>query len=121
MKWPSWINVILGVWLFIAPWSLHYVVHSAVVNDMTLGVLVFIAGLWAATAASEMSVAAWVGVVLGAWLILAPWILGYHTTSTRAMGNDVIIGIVTVILSLVRAGTARAVVGNPPPPTSRLS
>ncbi len=117
MRWPSWINVALGVWLFIAPWSLQYVARPAVANDMILGVLVFIAGLWAATAAGDVTGPAWANVVFGVWLIIAPWVIGYSAMAARAMSNDVIIGIGVLIFSAIRIGTARAVATGTLPPT----
>lgn len=45
---------------------------------------------------------AWVNVVLGVWLIVAPYVLGYSTAST-ALWNDIIIGVVVAIVALVGA------------------
>jgi general stress protein CsbA len=40
----------------------------------------------------------WIGIILGIWLIIAPFILGY-AQNTTAMWNDIILGI------LVTAGS----------------
>lgn len=41
-----------------------------------------------------------VNLILGAWLIISPWILGY--TSAAAQWDQTIIGIVVVILAVLR-------------------
>lgn len=45
---------------------------------------------------------AWVNVVLGVWLIVAPYVLSYSTTST-ALWNDIIIGVLVAIVALIGA------------------
>ncbi len=45
----SWINGILGLWLVIAPFALSYSKTSgATVNDIIVGIVVIILGVWAA-------------------------------------------------------------------------
>lgn len=41
----------------------------------------------------------WVNVVLGVWLILSPWILGF-SGMTNAMWNAVIVGLLVGVLAL---------------------
>lgn len=41
----------------------------------------------------------WVNVVLGVWLILSPWILGF-SGMTGAMWNAVIVGLLVGVLAL---------------------
>lgn len=53
---------------------------------------------------------AWVNLVLAAWLVTAPWILGYSRTAPAAT-NDVILGVaigVVSVLQLVAGRAARA-------------
>jgi hypothetical protein len=47
----SWVNVILGVWLIIAPFVLQYEVQNAMWNDIILGCIIAICGIWSAVAA----------------------------------------------------------------------
>ncbi|MDR7416437.1 MAG: SPW repeat protein [Armatimonadota bacterium] len=42
---------------------------------------------------------AWVNLVLGAWLVVAPWILGYG--GGPALTNDVVLGLAVVVVSLI--------------------
>ena len=41
----SWLNVLAGLWLIIAPWILGYQTAAAKVNDVILGVVVGIIAL----------------------------------------------------------------------------
>ena len=45
-SWPSWINAVLGVWLFAAPFVLSYPTGSAALwNDIILGIIIGISAL----------------------------------------------------------------------------
>ncbi|MGB9804106.1 SPW repeat protein [Desulfofundulus sp.] len=40
----------------------------------------------------------WLGIVIGIWLIIAPFVLGYSRV-VNAMWNDIIIGILVAVVS----------------------
>lgn len=45
--WPSWVNVLLGIWLIISPWVYGFAFHTArVTNSVIFGIVVIILGLW---------------------------------------------------------------------------
>ncbi len=45
----SWVNLLLGIWLIISPWVLHYGdLRTAVWNDVILGIIVGILAIWSA-------------------------------------------------------------------------
>jgi hypothetical protein len=117
MKWPSWVNVVLGIWLFIAPWVLRYGNRTAASASVIVGIVVFIIALWSATASLTVTGPAWANAILGIWSIISPWALRFHTL-TSAMANDVIIGLAILILAIIRISSVRALpVGGPPPST----
>ncbi len=41
----SWVNVLAGIWLVIAPWVLGYTSTAAKVNDVLLGVVIGVVAL----------------------------------------------------------------------------
>lgn len=115
MKWPSWINVILGVWLIIAPWALMYAHGTAATNSVVVGILVVIFALWAGAAYAGTHGPAWVNVILGIWTIISPWVLGFSAIQAATI-NGVIFGIAIVVLAAIRVGTPRPLpVGGVPP------
>ena len=94
--WAQIVNVILGVWLLIAPAVLGYG-DPARTNDRIVGPL---AAAVATIAAWEVTRAVrWVNLVLGLWLFAAPWLLGYEAD---AMFNAMIVGLVLAACALVR-------------------
>ena len=51
-QWEDWINLILGVWLFISPWIFGYVATPvAAWNSWIVGVLFFLIGIWGVSVA----------------------------------------------------------------------
>ncbi|HEY4475565.1 MAG TPA: SPW repeat protein [Candidatus Paceibacterota bacterium] len=47
MKWLSWIQIILGIWILIAPWILNYAsLTPALWSNIISGAAVALTGLW---------------------------------------------------------------------------
>lgn len=94
----STVNLILGAWLIIAPF-LFAVSAPALWNDVIVGVLVLIlAGVRVSKPSPATRSASWTNVALGAWLIIAPFVLAY--TSAAATWNDVVVGVLIAALAL---------------------
>lgn len=51
----SWLNVVAGIWLIIAPWILNYQTAAAKANDVILGVIIGIIALIIALARPELA------------------------------------------------------------------
>jgi hypothetical protein len=50
--WLSWLNLVLGAWLFVSPWVLAFTGDSAALwNNVIMGAIVFVLGGWSALAA----------------------------------------------------------------------
>lgn len=103
--WTSGINVVLGLWLVIAPFLLGYSgLTAALWNDVLIGALIAIlAGIRTAKPLQQEGIS-WTNVVLGAWLIVAPFVLGYGAAQAEsaarvAQSNDIIVGLVVVVLA----------------------
>jgi hypothetical protein len=65
MKWPSWVNLVLGAWLLISPAILHYASGTAQSEDVLLGILVMVAALWSLAAGAMTTIPAWIDVIPG--------------------------------------------------------
>jgi hypothetical protein len=48
-SWLSWLNALIGVWIFIAAFTIDYST-AAMSNDIIVGAIVFLLGLWSASA-----------------------------------------------------------------------
>lgn len=119
-RWQDWGNLILGVWLFISPWVLAYVVTGGNPWSAWLsGAIVFFVALWA-LAMPTLAWTEWVIGIVGIWVFISPWVL--HFTSLHRDAWDAwIVGALIFILaawalararSMPWAGTPLGPVGN---------
>lgn len=120
--WTSGINVLLGLWLVIAPFLLGYSgLTAALWNDVAVGALIAIlAGIRTAKPLQQEGIS-WTNVVLGAWLIVAPFVLGYGAAQAQpgsatgaALSNDIIVGLLVVVLASWSGFASKAAKRNQP-------
>lgn len=97
-RWQDWANLILGLWLVLSPWLLGFSgTPAALWNALLIGVAV---GLMALLHLRDGPMwEEWVKVILGVWLILSPWVLGFSGVA-NAMWNAVIVGLLVGVLAL---------------------
>lgn len=97
VHWESWCSWLLAIWLCISPGPLKYgddqiATYVAVLTGFVLIcteiVTISTFRLWEE----------WFNVIIGCWLIAAPWIL--HFTSSSATTNFVVVGLLVAILAL---------------------
>lgn len=82
------INILIGMWVFITPW-----VYGAAWDNPTswnawlLGPLLVLLALvrWINPMGSRK--VGWVNMLLGLWLFISPWALGYTFNSGRFVNN----------------------------------
>ncbi len=103
----SWITVVLGVWLIIAPFILTFPSAVAMWNSIIVGVIVLILSwIRAANPASSPGLS-WINAILGLWLIVAPFVLNMATTTMSARWNDIVLGIAVIVFSVWAALATR--------------
>ncbi|MFC5520057.1 SPW repeat protein [Polaromonas jejuensis] len=96
--WQDPLNALLGVWVILSPWALGYQDTTvAMVNAVVIGLALIAAALGAIFVPRAWE--EWTEVVLGAWLVIAPWVLGFSTLY-RATLSTVVTGLVIVALAL---------------------
>jgi hypothetical protein len=93
--WEDWASFVVGLWLFISPWVLQYRETTAAQNAFVVGFLVMVTAMIAL--ASFVVWEEWFGAVLGAWLVISPWIFG---AAFVPMVNFVIVGFLILALAL---------------------
>jgi hypothetical protein len=101
MKWASWLNLIAGVWLICAPGVLYFGSGIVTANAITFGVVTVLVAIWSLASARTTHAPAWINLVIGVWMFISPWTLGY-STSGPALWNAVIVGGLMVIFSAIR-------------------
>lgn len=99
LRWQDWVNLVLGVWLFVSPWALGF--HAALPGSsgnffiVAVAMVVFaIVGLNARWLWQE-----WVNLALGIWMIVSPWVIGFNT-NTAARDDAILVGIVAGVMAL---------------------
>lgn len=95
--WQDTVNLVLGAALLVSPWVLGFAPETTPTwNAFIIGAVI---ALLAVTALFAFQVwEEWVSAALGAWLIIAPWVLGFGAHAT-AMYTHVLIGIATIVLA----------------------
>lgn len=112
----SWLVTLVGAWEVIAAFVLGYTSSTTALWDaIIIGLALVVLGAWAALSNQESTDKSldWINVLAGIWLIIAPFVLGYSVV-TAALWNDIIVGIVVVVL----AGWAALTVGRHHPMTT---
>ena len=99
--------VLTGLYAAISPWVIHFQSTNSVmaVNNLIIGLA--IAGLGIAMAARPLRLMqlGWVLSVLGAWLVVSPWIVSIAHHAPRALiWNNAFTGGVAVVLGLAAMG-----------------
>jgi len=89
--WQDRVNVVLGVWLFLAPFfGIGAGEPAAVWNSYIMGAIVALVSLAALSEPHKWE--EWVNSAVGAWLILAPFVLNFSNLA-GATWNQVIVGV----------------------------
>lgn len=104
-KWQDWGALVLGILLIAAPWIFGTATTHALIvwNAGIVGLALVFSTLWT-FAQSSVSVTqwgsiAWLQLILGAWLIIAPWLLGFAAIGTAAW-TAWIVGILVVFIAV---------------------
>jgi hypothetical protein len=101
MKQITWINLILGIWLIIAPFAIGYSSSGAATwNDIVLGILLVAFAWWTLAAIAAPIGVAWFQVFCGIWLVVAPFVLAPVAGSSGTI-NDIVCGIVAIVIGVI--------------------
>lgn len=93
----SAVNLVLGLWLVVAPFMLAYT-GNAFINDMLCGLAIAVlGGLRVVHPTLATKPASWVNLAIGGWLVVAPFVLDY--LSGPAAWNDVAVGILVLMFA----------------------
>lgn len=102
-RWASSLNVLAGLWLVIAPFALNFTSSSnAMWNSIIVGVVVLVLAAIRAFDPDEREGISWVNMVLGLWMVVSPYVLGY-TNVNQAQTNALVTGVIILALAAFSA------------------
>lgn len=102
------INLIVGIWLIVAPYFINPLTSQAFWNATIIGIaLVIFSGI--RLAMPRATWASGVNAILGIWLIIAPFALGF--LATGAYWNQIISGIIVLIVAMMNMSGQRSHTG----------
>ena len=93
--------VLVCAWLFASPWILDYSGDAGWNSTIAAAVIAALAAARALGSSrfAQLRQADWLSVLIGLWLIAAPWILGGFEENAEKV-NSVIVGLVVAVLAL---------------------
>jgi hypothetical protein len=95
----SGLDVLAGIWLLISPFVLVFQHNAgAITNNVVLGIVIGVLALYRFFAPARDAWVSWVNVLLGIWVLISPFVVGFNNMST-ATTNNVIMGIIVIILA----------------------
>lgn len=106
-RWEDWTNLILAAWLFVSPWALQFApgataggttagLSAAAWNAWISGVVIAVIAAMALFQLQQWE--EWSNAVVGLWVAVSPWVLGFSGLTT-ATWNAVIAGILVLCLA----------------------
>lgn len=110
---------IFGLFLFISPWLFAYVSEKVRIEVWASGAAIAAISIAAMIAFSDWE--EWVNLLLGAWLMISPWVLGFVHTS--AMHVSIAIGALVVFIAALELWLVHydSDYGSGPPDSSEAS
>jgi hypothetical protein len=103
-NWQNSLSLILGLWFFVSPWVLDFsAVEIAMWNAAIVGLVIAMMALMTLVEFHDFE--EWADMVVGAWLVISPWLLGFVdpegvVAAGSATWNTVIIGVLVLGLAL---------------------
>ena len=98
------LGVLVGVWLLVSPFILGFSGYSAPTwNDAIIGLGTLVAMY--SPYGRETDWRGYAGVLLGLWVLISPWVLGYAHIAP-ALWNSVVVGIILAGAAATRLAPA---------------
>jgi SPW repeat len=99
-------TLLAGVYLAISPWVVGFrpIAPDLTTNNLICGIAVALLGLGYATVYGRTHGLSWVTPVIGAWVIVSPWVIRGTNVDAGMILNNVITGAIITLLGLATLG-----------------
>jgi hypothetical protein len=91
------LNLILGALLFFSPWIFSFASGVESQNAMISGIVIAVLSIAALAAFAQWE--EWLNLIVGLWVVVSPWVLGF--ADTTAMWVHIVIGIVVAVVAAI--------------------
>jgi len=92
---------LVGLYLAISPWVIGFNRFPTLTgNDLIVGVALAVLALGFVSASGRSRSIAWVAPLIGAWTIIAPWVVSGDVATTATIWSNVVVGVVAGLLGL---------------------
>jgi SPW repeat len=91
------LNLILGAFLLISPWIVGFDSGVQTQNAVICGLIIAVLSIAALSAFFEWE--EWLNLIVGLWVLVSPWVLGF--TGTAAAQVHFIVGILVAVIAAV--------------------
>ena len=88
-------NLILGAILLVSPWIFRFSSGAPSQNAFVSGIVIAVISIAALAAFAVWE--EWLNLIVGVWVLVSPWVLGF--TETRATQVHIVIGIIVAVLA----------------------
>lgn len=103
----SFMVLVAGLWLFVSPWAYYGGSETTSAwNSRGLGIIIFLLALGRCCRPLHTAVFSVINAILGAWLLISPWIFGYSSDTGRLV-NSLCVGVFILGMSIGSALTNR--------------
>ena len=76
IRWQEWVNIALGIWLFVSPFfGFGHMSSAAAINAYFFGTVIVL--LSASALFFSQIWEEWINMAIGVWLFVAPFVLGF--------------------------------------------
>ena len=94
----DWINLLLGFALLISPFVLGFATGTPMINAVVGGVVILAIAIMALVSFARWE--EWLNLILGLWVLVSPWVLGF-TGIKAALETHVVIGLAVAVLAAI--------------------
>ncbi|WP_338895323.1 SPW repeat protein [Streptomyces sp. TG1A-60] len=99
--------LVTGLYLAASPWIAGFNDFTTLaVNNLIVGIAYTFLLSGFGHAYERTHARAWAAALLGAWTVIAPWVVAGNVDTTRTIVNNIIVGVVGLLLALAAAAAA---------------
>lgn len=91
------LNLVLGAFLLFSPWIFGFASGAQSQNAMISGIVIVILSIGALAAFAVWE--EWLNLIVGLWVLVSPWVLGFANTTAAQVA--IVVGILVSVIAAV--------------------